>query len=117
MIEPVVLRGATSLPPPSALVNPKTVTHFQALLGEPQIPLASAVASAVASAWQEAETLNRRLRVRLTDRLQSGVHRLWSFQDLAALQYDVASITFQQEVVTQLAKKATDGVTTLIKNG
>ena len=113
MIEPVVLRGATSLPPPSALVNPKTVTHFQALLGESQIPLASAVASA----WQEAETLNRRLRVRLTDRLQSGVHRLWSFQDLAALQYDVASITFQQEVVTQLAKKATDGVTTLIKNG
>ena len=113
MIEPVVLQGATSLPSSSAFVNPQTVTHFQALLGEPQIPLASAVASA----WQEAETLNRRLRVRLTDRLQSGVHRVWSFQDLAALQYDVASITFQQEVVTQLAKKATDGVTTLIKNG
>ena len=37
--------------------------------------------------------------------------------ELSTLQYEVANLSFQQEIVTNIAKKASDAVSTLVKNG
>ena len=40
-----------------------------------------------------------------------------SAAELSELQYEVANLSFQQEIVTNIAKKASDAVSTLVKNG
>ena len=59
---------------------------------------------------------------------QEHLHRMTALSDmsrlgqvsvaqLSELQYEVASLSFQQEIVTNIAKKASDAVSTLVKNG
>ena len=40
-----------------------------------------------------------------------------SATEWSKLQYEVANLSFQQEIVTNIAKKASDAVSTLVKNG
>lgn len=97
-------------------VDPQAVQAFQnALAPEPvaEIPLAAQIAEtwgASQSAYQQ--HLHR--VTALTDMTKMG--RV-SMAQLSQLQYEVASLTFQQDVVTNIAKKASDAVSTLVKNG
>ena len=115
MIESLALHetAAPATPLPARPVSPQTDSHFEALLANAEVPWGSAIASA----WEAAASHQRTMRTRLVERLEAGCQQPWSLREMAALQHEVASITFQQEVVTQLAKKATDCVVTLIKNG
>jgi len=74
-------------------------------------------ASQVQAAWGAAEAAH-----------QTHLHRMEALSDLALgstpsiaglsqLQYEVATTSFQLEVTTSVAKKASDAVSTLVKNG
>jgi len=74
-------------------------------------------ATQVQGAWGAAEAAH-----------QTHLHRMEALSDLALgstpsiaglsqLQYEVATTSFQLEVTTSIAKKASDAVSTLVKNG
>lgn len=75
------------------------------------------LAAEVVEAWQQAMAAHREVRSHVVERLQRGVGRSLSAVELTALQYDVTALSLQQEVLSQVARKATDAVSTLIKNG
>ena len=79
-------------------------------------PSAVPFASQVSAAWRSAQANNQGLlhRIRALSELR-GQHSL-STAEMVELQYDVMSLSFQQEVVTKVADKASTAVQTLIKN-
>ena len=96
--------------------DPAAVAGFQAAMAAPpvtDIPFASQVSAA----WRAQQVS-----------YQEGLHRIKALSELTRLggataggmielQYEVASLSFKQEVVTSIAKKASDAVQTLVKNG
>lgn len=92
--------------------NPTTVARFDAAMNATPTPLVNALTET----WVQAAETNHTLRTRITALADTTASQGMSLQAMAALQYEVASLSFQQEVVTQIAKKATDTVSTLIKN-
>jgi len=97
-------------------VDPAAVAAFsQAMQPTPvgEIPFATQVQAA----WNTAEVAH-----------QTHLHRMEALSDLALgstpsiaglsqLQYEAATMAFQLEVTTSVAKKASDAVSTLVKNG
>ena len=98
------------------VADPNAVERFQEAMG-PQgvtdIPFATQVAATFKSAEANYQGILHRIKA-LTE--LRGLHGP-SAAELSALQYEVANLTFQQEVVTNIAKKASDAVSTLVKNG
>lgn len=100
----------------SPTADPAAVAGFQAAMATPpvtDIPFANQVSAA----WRSQQVS-----------YQEGLHRIKALSELTRLggataggmielQYEVANLTFQQEVVTSIAKKASDAVQTLVKNG
>ena len=96
--------------------DPAAVAGFQAAMATPpvtDIPFASQVSAA----WRAQQVS-----------YQESLHRVKALSELSRmggataggmieLQYEVASLSFKQEVVTSIAKKASDAVQTLVKNG
>ena len=108
-------------PAPSGPIAPPSasaVSKFQAAMaadapqGVSEIPFASQI-SAV---WRSAQANNQGMvhRIRALSELQ-GRHSL-SAPEMVELQYEVMNLSFQQEVVTKIADKASNAVQTLIKN-
>lgn len=124
--QPILPAGEGVTPSPSApVVDPRAAERFAVLLQASPPPMqvspdvensAIPFASAVQAGWNQAFGENQALRQRLTAHLEAGAKTPLSLRELSALQHEVTKITFQQEVVTVLAKKATDAVSTLIKN-
>lgn len=95
--------------------DPEAVAQFQeAMAPTPvsEIP----VADPVARSWQMAHDNNQGIihRIRALSAL-SAEHTL-SAPELLELQYEVANLSFQQDVVAKVADKASQAVQTLIKN-
>ena len=98
-----------------ACADPQAVAAFEQAMGaEAATPVP--MASQIAETWRGAQ-----------DGQQGILHRMSSLADLAQLesasvaqltrlQYEVANFSFQQEIVTNIAKKATDAISTLVKN-
>ena len=103
-----------SMAPPSA----SAVSRLQAAMAADAPQGASAVpfASQLSAAWRSAQANNQGMlhRIRALSELQ-GQHSL-SAAELVELQYEVMNLSFQQEVVTKIADKASNAVQTLIKN-
>ena len=99
------------LAPPSA----SAVAKFEAAMGA-EAPAAVPFASQVSAAWRSAQANNQGMihRIRALSELQG--RRSLSAGELVELQYEVMNLSFQQEVVTKVADKASTAVQTLIKN-
>ena len=93
------------------------VNAFQSAMGvggADPIPFAQQVSTT----WQVAQDMNQGILHRihaLSDAKQLG--NAPSVLQMTELQYEVANLSFQQEVVTSVAKKASTAVEMLVKNG
>ena len=120
MVEAVRAAGAVQgVQAPAAVQNvadPDAIAKFQAAMapqGPTEIPFASQVAETFRTARNNYQEMLHRVHA-LTSMSRS--HNL-SSAEMSELQYEVANLAFQQEIVTNVAKKASDAVSTLVKNG
>ena len=96
--------------------DPGAVASFQAAMGAQgvtAVPFAEQVQATWRAAQANYQGLVHRIKALTELRLQHGP----TAAELSELQYEVANLSFQQEVVTSIAKKASDAVSTLVKNG
>ena len=93
------------------------VNAFQAAMGvggPDPIPFAQQISTT----WRSAQDMNQGILHRI--HALSEAKRLGnapSVLQMTELQYEVANLSFQQEVVTNVAKKASAAIETLVKNG
>lgn len=110
--------GTAAAAGPSAAPSASAVSKFQAAMaadapqGVSEIPFASQVSAAWRSAQANNQGMLHRIRA-LTD--LRGRHAV-SAPEMLELQYEVMNLSFQQDVVTKIADKASNAVQTLIKN-
>ena len=101
-----------------AAADPAAVARFQAAMGVQGTAEADPIpfASEVSAAWRSAQVNNQGIlhRIRALSEL-NGRHPLAS-GELVELQYEVMNLSFQQEVVSKVADKASTAIQTLVKN-
>lgn len=91
------------------------VAKFQAAMGPAptaEIPFADPVARS----WQMAHDNNQGILHRIRALTALSAEHALSAPELYELQYEVANLSFQQDVVAKVADKASQAVQTLIKN-
>ena len=106
---------------PQAAADPSAVARFQAAMATGGVQPADSpdpvpFASEVATSWRSAQVNNQGIlhRIRaLTELKESGNV---AAMELLELQYEVANLAFQQEVVTKVADKTSNAIQTLVKN-
>jgi len=98
--------------------DPAAVERFQAAMGAQGVADAGPVpfASEVSAAWRSAQENNQGILHRIRALVQLGAEHSPSVPEMVELQYEVANLAFQQEVVTKVADKTSNAVQTLIKN-
>jgi type III secretion system YscI/HrpB-like protein len=109
-IDPATVAGGVNAAP-----DPDAVAAFQAAMSpEPvaEIPFADSAARS----WQMAHDNNQGIIHRIRALSELSAERALSAPELYELQYEVANLSFQQEVVAKVADKASQAVQTLIKN-
>ena len=98
------------------VADPTAVARFQAAMA-PQAPTEIPFAGQVAATFNAAQGNYQEMLHRIHAlSAMSATHAL-SAGEMMELQYEVANLAFQQDVVTNIAKKASDAVSTLVKNG
>jgi type III secretion system YscI/HrpB-like protein len=121
IIEAVASAGVRGVDPAmaasgvNAAPDPDAVAAFQAAMApEPvaEIPFADSAARS----WQMAHDNNQGIIHRIRALSEMSAERALSAPELYELQYEVANLSFQQEVVAKVADKASQAVQTLIKN-
>ena len=102
---------------PQAVANPSAVSRFQAAMGVdgPQDVDPIPFASEATAAWRNAQMDNQSILHRIHTLAEMSVTSL-SAPEMIELQYEVANLAFQQEVVTKVADKSSNAIQTLIKN-
>ncbi len=102
---------------PQAVANPSAVSRFQAAMGVdgPQEADPIPFASEATAAWRSAQVNNQGILHRIHALTQMSASSL-SGPEMIELQYEVANLAFQQEVVTKVADKSSNAIQTLIKN-
>jgi hypothetical protein len=106
---PVAGTGMETVGAAQSVADPSSVARFEAAMAIP-------FASEAAAAWRTAQVNRQGLlhRIRALAEMR-GSHSL-SAPEMVELQYDVANLAFQQEVVTKVADKSSSAIQTLIKN-
>ena len=98
------------------VADPDAVARFEAAMA-PQAPTEIPFAGQVAATFNAAQGNYQEMLHRIHAlSAMSATHAL-SSAEMFELQYEVANLAFQQDVVTNIAKKASDAVSTLVKNG
>ena len=110
--EPASQLSAEEAQSVSGVADPSAVSRFQAAMDVDPVPFASEV-SAV---WRTAQVNNQGLLHRIRALTDLRNTHSPSMPNMIELQYEVMNLTFQQEVVTKVADKASNAVQTLIKN-
>jgi len=116
------VQGATPSPmgaaAPAAVADPAAVARFEAAMGADSVQKADPVPflSEVSAAWRSAQVNNQGLLHRIRALSELGRAGAPNAKDLVELQYEVANLAFQQEVVAKVADKSSNAVQTLIKN-
>lgn len=114
------IAGVDTMQMPSqvqATPDPDAVAKFQAAMAPQEtqrveIPFADSAAKS----WQMAHDNNQGIVHRIRALSELSAERSLSAPELYELQYEVANLSFQQEVVAKVADKASQAVQTLIKN-
>ena len=101
-----------------SVADPSAVSRFNAAMGVQGTPEVDPVpfASEVSAAWRSAQVNNQGILHRIRALSQLGRMHGPAAGDLVELQYEVANLAFQQEVVTKVADKTSNAIQTLIKN-
>lgn len=97
-------------------IDVQAVQRFESVMnvqGPAEVPFASQVSGV----WQAAQDNHQGILHRIKALTELSAMRGPSAAELSELQYEVANLSFQMEVVTNVAKKASDAVSTLVKNG
>ena len=102
---------------PQAVANPSSVSRFQAAMGidGPQDVDPIPFASEATAAWRSAQINNQGILHRIRALSEMSASSL-SAPEMIELQYEVANLAFQQEIVTKVADKSSNAIQTLIKN-
>lgn len=98
-----------------AVPDPEAVARFQAAMAPApaaEIPFADAASRS----WRMAHDNNQGIIHRIRALSEMSAERSLSAPELYELQYEVANLSFQQDVVAKVADKASQAVQTLIKN-
>ena len=108
--------GATSASVPAA--DPSAASCFEAAMGVMGTPEVDPVpfASEVSAAWRSAHVNNQGILHRIRALTQLRAEHSVSAPEMIELQYEVANLAFQQEVVTKVADKTSNAIQTLVKN-
>ena len=103
------------------VADPAAVSRFEAAMGVGGAQPVSAAdpipfASEASAAWRSAQVNNQGIlhRIRALSEMR-GRHNV-AAEDMLELQYEVMNLSFQQQVVTKVAEKASTAVQTLVKN-
>jgi type III secretion system YscI/HrpB-like protein len=100
--------------------DPSSVSRFQAAMGVggPKDVDPIPFASEATAAWRAAQENNQGIlhRIRALSELGQMNGNGPAAQNMIELQYEVMNLSFQQEVVTKVADKASNAIQTLIKN-
>ena len=102
---------------PQAVADPSAVSRFQAAMGIDGTQEADPIpfASEATAAWRSAQVNNQGILHRIRALSEMSASSL-SGPEMIELQYEVANLAFQQEVVTKVADKSSNAIQTLIKN-
>ena len=73
-------------------------------------------ANELAASWRSAQTNNQGILHRIRALTELRMQHSPSAPELVELQYEVANLAFQQEVVTKVADKSSNAIQTLVKN-
>ena len=94
------------------VADPEAVSRFHDAMEADPVPFADGVRSV----WQSAQDNHQGIlhRIKALGELR-GTHAP-SALEMSELQYEVANLSFQQEVVAKVADKASQAIQTLIKN-
>lgn len=98
------------------VADPEAVARFAEAMAPAEtdpVPFAAQVSET----WKAAHDNNQGILHRMRALSALGGAHGPSLAELAELQYEVANLSFQQEVVTGVAKKASTAIETLVKNG
>ena len=98
--------------------DPAAVARFQAAMGVQDAAEVDPVpfASEVSAAWRSAQVNNQGILHRIRALSQLERRHGPAARELVELQYEVANLAFQQEVVTKVADKTSNAIQTLVKN-
>ena len=108
----------------SAVADPSAVARFEAAMGASAVGGAAPVQAAdpvpfaneLAASWRSAQTNNQGILHRIRALTELRMQHSPSAPELVELQYEVANLAFQQEVVTKVADKSSNAIQTLVKN-
>ncbi len=102
---------------PQTVADPSAVSRFQAAMGIDGTQEADPIpfASEATAAWRSAQVNNQGILHRIRALAEMSASSL-SGPEMIELQYEVANLAFQQEVVTKVADKSSNAIQTLIKN-
>jgi len=100
------------------VADPAAVERFQAAMGVQDVADADPIpfASEVSAAWRSAQVNNQGILHRIRALAQLDRMHGPASGELVELQYEVANLAFQQEVVTKVADKTSNAIQTLVKN-
>ncbi|MBR4653777.1 MAG: hypothetical protein IKO72_10510 [Kiritimatiellae bacterium] len=98
--------------------DPAAVERFQAAMDVQDTTEVDAVpfANEVSAAWKSAQANNQGILHRIRALTQLQAEHSVSAPEMVELQYEVANLAFQQEVVTKVADKTSNAIQTLVKN-
>ena len=96
--------------------DPNAVAAFADAMAAPA-PDAIPFVQQIAETWRGAEIGNQRNLQTAVKMLGIGEHRVLSLGEFSRLQYELNEASFQMEITTLVAKKVSDTVSTLVKNG
>ena len=100
------------------VADPSAVSRFEAAMGVHGTAEVDPVpfASEVSAAWRSAQVNNQGILHRIRALAQLKAEHTVSAPEMIELQYEVANLAFQQEVVTKVADKTSSAIQTLVKN-
>ena len=96
--------------------DPNAVAAFEGAMAAPA-PDGIPFVKQIAETWRGAEVGNQRNLQAAVKMLGIGEHRVLSLGEFSRLQYELNEASFQMEITTLVAKKVSDAVSTLVKNG
>lgn len=97
-------------------LDPNAVSAFEKAMGT-EGPGRIPFVSQVAETWRASEVCNQNCLQTSVDILGTSGDRMMSVGELTRLQYELQTAGFHLEVTTIVAKKVSDAVSTLVKNG
>ena len=106
------LNGVEPIEKMPEVADPSAVQRFQEAMEPDPIPFADGLSAAWHVAQDNRQGILHRIKA-LSEMRES--HSL-SIAEMSALQYEVANLSFQQEVVAKVADKASNAIQTLVKN-